>query len=136
MIRNFAVVGVLFAGTAVSVALADNLTGEDELLCAPGYVTHCSSGGDCETKPSDVFGIPSFLRFDLDDEVMRTSEASEDELATPIQSVTRANGEIYLQGVENGRMFSILIDEATGDGALAIIADGETATAFLACTVD
>ena len=136
MIRNFAVVGVLFAGTAVSVALADNLTGEDELLCAPGYVTHCSSGGDCETKPSDVFGIPSFLRFDLDDEVMRTSEASEDELATPIQSVTRANGEIYLQGVENGRMFSILIDETTGDGALAIIADGETATAFLACTVD
>jgi hypothetical protein len=136
MIRNFAAVGVLLGGTVVTVALADNLTGEDELLCAPGYVTHCSSGGDCETKPSDVFGIPSFLRFDLDDEVMRTSEASEDELATPIQSVTRANGEIYLQGVENGRMFSILIDETTGDGALAIIADGETATAFLACTVD
>ena len=120
----------------VTTAVAENVAGEDQLLCAPGYVTHCSSGGDCETVPSENYGIPSFLRIDLDGEVIRTTGADDEQGETPIQHVTRANGEVYLQGIENARMFSVLIDEASGNGALAIIADGETATAFLACTVD
>jgi hypothetical protein len=129
-----AALGLIFLG--VTSAIAEDIAGEDQLLCAPGYVTHCSSGGDCETMPSENYGIPSFLRIDLDSEVIRTTGADDEQGETPIQSVTRANGEVYLQGIENARVFSVLIDEATGDGALAIIADGETATAFLACTVD
>lgn len=134
MKKQITAFGIICLGAGV--AGADDITGEDQLLCAPGYVTHCSSGGKCETAPSENYGIPSFLRIDLDREVMRSSQASEDDLSTPIQSVTRENGEIYLMGIENERVFSLLIDEASGRGALAIIADGETATGFLACTVD
>jgi len=120
---------------AAGLASGDSLVGEDEILCAPGYVTHCSSGGDCETRPADNYAIPNFLRFDLDRGVLLMSEASDDEASSPIQSLSRANGEIYLQGVEAGRVFSVLIVETLGTGSMAIIAAGETATAFLVCTV-
>jgi hypothetical protein len=118
------------------VAAAEDLTGEDRILCAPGYVTHCSSGGDCETVPVGRIGLPHFLHIELDRKVIRSSDVNEDDLATPVQTMARENGKVYLQGIENERAFSILIDEATGDGSMAIIADGETATAFLYCTAD
>ena len=128
--------GLFLLGAISGVAVADDVTGEDRLLCAPGYVTHCSSGGDCETVPAWRHGIPSFLRIEIDRKFIRSSEESDEDLATPIQQVARENGKVYLQGVENERAFSVLIDEASGDGTMAIIANGETATAFLACTVD
>jgi len=130
--RGLIVLCVSLSGAAV----ADNVTGENELLCAPGYVTHCSSGGECETTPAWRQGIPSFLRIEIDRKFLRSSEDSDEALATPIQQVTRENGKVYLQGVENERAFSMIIDEASGEGSMAIIADGETATAFLYCTVD
>jgi len=116
--------------------VADNVTGENELLCAPGYVTHCSSGGECETAPAWRQGIPSFLRIEIDRKFIRSTEDSDEALATPIQQVIRENGKVYLQTIENERALSVIIDEASGEGSMAIIADGETATAFLYCTVD
>jgi hypothetical protein len=126
---------MLGALAAASLASGDSLVGKDAILCAPGYFTHCSSGGVCETRPADNYGIPNFLRFDLERGLLLTSEASDEDASSPIQSISRTNGEIYLQGVEAGRVFSVVIVEALGTGSMAIIASGETATAFLACTV-
>jgi hypothetical protein len=128
---------VLAAGLLTGgAALADNIQGENVFLCAPGYVTHCSSGGDCETVPAHIHNIPDFIKIDLAREMLLSTDASAEEESTPIQSVQKSDGTVYLQGVENARAFTILIVEETGDGSLAIIADGETATAFLACTAD
>lgn len=126
---------LLIGLAAAGISSGDSLVGEDEILCAPGYVTHCSSGGVCETRPADNYAIPSFLRFDLDRGLLLTSESSEEGASSSIQSVSRADGEIYLQGIEAGRVFSALIVEELGTGSMAIIASGETATAFLVCTV-
>ncbi|MGW8369772.1 MAG: hypothetical protein ACWGPN_13985 [Gammaproteobacteria bacterium] len=132
--RRFSImlIGTVAAGTAA----ADDVTGQSQLLCAPGYVTHCSSGGECETGPPENYNFLDFFRIDLDRELILPTEASQDNSQTPIQSLTRAEGTIFLQGVENGRAYSFLIVEQTGDGAVSVIADGETATAFLSCTVD
>jgi len=129
--------GLIVLCSAISgTAVADDVTGENELLCAPGYVTHCSSGGECETAPAWRQGIPSFLRIEIDRKFIRSTEDSDEALATPIQQVIRENGKVYLQTIENERALSVIIDEASGEGSMAIIADGETATAFLYCTVD
>jgi len=133
--RSFRGLIVLCASLS-GAAVADNVTGENELLCAPGYVTHCSSGGECETAPAWRQGIPSFLRIEIDRKFIRSTEDSDEALATPIQQVIRENGKVYLQTIENERALSVIIDEASGEGSMAIIADGETATAFLYCTVD
>ena len=121
---------------AAAELLADPVGGKMELLCAPGYVMHCSSGGKCELGPAENYNIPSFLRIDLDNRVILTSEASDEQQRTPIQQMSRENGEIYLQGVENGRVYSVVINEASGDLVLGIISTGETATAFGPCTPD
>jgi hypothetical protein len=126
----------LLAFFVATELFADPVGGKMELLCAPAYVMHCSSGGKCELGPAENYNIPSFLRIDLDDRVILTSAASDEQQRTPIQQMSRENGEIYLQGVENGRIFAIVINEASGDLALGIISTGETATAFGACTPD
>jgi len=127
---------IVLCSAISGTAVADDVTGENELLCAPGYVTHCSSGGECETAPAWRQGIPSFLRIEIDRKFIRSTEDSDEALATPIQQVIRENGKVYLQTIENERALSVIIDEASGEGSMAIIADGETATAFLYCTVD
>ena len=61
---------------------------------------------------------------------------SRENRSTPIQNQERTAGYIYLQGVENGRTFSMVISETSGDLTFTITADGETATMFGNCTPD
>jgi hypothetical protein len=128
---------VILAGISTSCgAWADSLLGVQHLLCAPGYVTHCSSGGECELRPPENYNLPDFVRIDLEGQLILSTVASGDSQSTPIQHVTRANGEIYLQGVEDGRAYSFVIDEVNGDLSISIVSNGESATAFGACTPD
>jgi hypothetical protein len=48
--------------------------------------------------------------------------------------VTKADGHVYLQGVDNGRAFSFLIDEETGRVTVAVSRDGLTVSMFGNCT--
>ena len=73
---------------------------------------------------------------DLDNELISTTAASGERRTTAIERLTRMDGQIFLQGIQGGVAFSIVIDELTGDLSLAIAADGETATGFGACTPD
>ena len=48
--------------------------------------------------------------------------------------MSRTGGKIFLQGVENGRAFSFLINEATGSLTVAVSRDGVAVAAFGSCT--
>jgi hypothetical protein len=65
---------------------------------------------------------------------LQTTKASEQIRSTPFSTVSRNAGKIYLQGLENGRAFSFVIDEATGRLTVAVSRDGVAVTAFGACT--
>jgi hypothetical protein len=133
--KRYLSAGIAFVG--MSAAVAENLDGETHLLCAPGAIMHCSSDGVCDSGPPENYDIPRFVEIDLERKLMMTPEsASGAGRSTPIQFVTRAGGEIYLQGVENGRAYSLLIVAGTGDATLAIASMDDTATAFAACTAD
>ncbi len=120
---------------AASLALADDdLTGVDMLLCAPGYIRNCTVDGECELEPAENLNMPEFIQVDLDNEMLLTTATNDESRATVIEHLTRLNGLIFLQGVQGGNAFSIVISEATGDMSIAIVTDGETATTFGACT--
>ena len=55
-------------------------------------------------------------------------------LVTPIKNIERANGVIYLQGIEGGRAFSFVIAEGTGSFSVVVAIEGGTTTVFGACT--
>jgi len=78
--------------------------------------------------------VPRFLVFDLKKKQIGTTEASGENRVTPIQSVTKAEDAIYLQGVEGGRAFSFVISRSSGFMSAAIAREYLTVTGFGACT--
>ena len=120
----------------VSPAFGDVLIDAERLLCVPGPVSHCVVDGDCSTELPEKESIPEFIEVDLKRKTLATTRASGEERSTPIQSQKRESGYIFLQGVENARVFSMVISENTGDLTMVVATDGETAAMFGSYTPD
>jgi len=116
------------------VTIADDLTGSNALLCSSSRAIVCSEEEGCEIAPPRTWNIPAFIEVDLKGETLNTTEASGENRTTPIRSMERSGGRIFLQGAERGRAFSFVIDEATGLVTVAVARDGFTVSVFGACT--
>ncbi len=119
---------------AVVPAAADDLTGADRMLCAPGEVTLCAMDGECTSGPPWEFNVPDFIEVDLEARLLKTTEASGENRQTPILQILREEGMIVLQGFETGRAFSFNIDEASGTMTAAAARSGLFVGAFGVCT--
>jgi hypothetical protein len=119
-----------------SPVAGDMLVDADRMLCVPGHVFHCVADGECKTELPEDESIPEFIEVDLKRKTLATTRASGEDRSTPIKSQQRVAGYIYLQGVENGRTFSMVMSENTGDLTFVVATDGETATMFGECTPD
>jgi hypothetical protein len=119
---------------ASSIALADNLAGTDRLLCAPTEIKICVEDADCYPAHASELGVPDFIIVDLKNKKLQTTKASDQTRTTAFSNLSRNAGKIYLQGIENGRAFSFVIDEATGRMTVAVSRDGVAVSAFGACT--
>lgn len=119
-----------------TVTLADNLVGADRFLCASSRVVRCYSVGDCDSGPPWEWNMPSFIHVDLKKKLLSTPAASAEQRRSPITHAVRDAGTIIVQGSENGRGLSMVINEETGLASSAIALDGITVTVFGACTPD
>ena len=125
---------IAFAGLTSTGVLADNLENLDRLLCAPGQIVLCVEEGDCYPVLPWEAGVPDFVIIDLRAKMLSTTKASEENRTTAIASISRSDGVIHLQGIDLGRAFSLVIDEATGRMTGAVARDGVTVSVFGACT--
>ena len=114
----------------------DVLKDIDRMLCVPGPVSHCVADDGCNSGLPEDENVPEFIEVDLKRKTLAATRASGENRSTPIKSQQREAGFIYLQGVENGRIFGMVISENTGDLTFSIATDGETATMFGNCTPD
>ena len=114
---------------------ADDLTGEDKILCTAVQATACFADGECTSAPPWTLNIPQFIEIHLDEKLLRTTAASGENRASPIRHLERADGMIFLQGVENGRAFSFVITESTGRASIAVATEDKGVSVFGACTV-
>jgi hypothetical protein len=112
---------------------ADMLGDAERLLCASSRVARCDAS-DCELGLPQKWNIPSFVTVDLAKKTLSTTAASTAPRHSPIAYISRDQDSIFLQGTENGRSFSIVIDKATGHASIAIAADGFTVSVFGECT--
>ena len=115
-------------------AAADDLAGQQFLLCAAVQATLCTSDGECTTEPPWNLNIPQFVEVNLVDKMLSTTKASGENRTTPIRTLLREGGQIFLQGVEGGRAFSFVIEEKTGMASIAVAREGKTVSVFGACT--
>ncbi|MGE5276357.1 MAG: hypothetical protein ACM3SU_05135 [Acidobacteriota bacterium] len=119
---------------APAIAAADDLTGEQVILCTAVHATLCTDYGNCDSLPPWDLNIPQFIEVNLKDKTLSTTKASAENRATPIKNLQREDGQIFLQGVETGRAFSFVIDEKTGMASIAVARQGKTVSVFGACT--
>jgi hypothetical protein len=129
-----AVVALALAPGLTSSVGADQLSKANLLLCTAVQATVCTPDGDCEIGPPWNWNIPQFIEVDLAAKVLRTTKASGENRATTIKNLERADGNIFLQGVEKGRAFSFAIEEETGFATIAVAREGRGVTVFGACT--
>ena len=129
------------AALALALMFASPLTGDvlkdaDRMLCVPGPVSHCVADGGCNSGLPEDENIPEFIEVDLKRKTLAATRASGEDRSTTIRDQVREAGFIYLQGVENGRTFSMVISENTGNLTFVVATHGETATMFGGCTPD
>lgn len=117
-----------------NLALAEDITDADELLCSVGEVMVCFEGAECMKVLPWELNIPQFVLVDLKRKIVSTTKASSEERSTPIRTLDVAAEAIILQGTEAGRAFSFQIDKVTGLLTAAVARDGITASVFGACT--
>ena len=127
-----AVISTFFA-LVLPVAVADDISNADQILCSSVEATVCTLDG-CELGAPWWWGIPQFIEIDLQTKRMSTTAASGENRVTTATSLERKDGQIFLQGVENGRAFSLVINEETGMLSAAVARDGITVSVFGACT--
>lgn len=119
---------------APAAASADDLTGEQAFLCTAVQVSLCTDDGECSSQPPWELNVPQFIEVSLKDKKLSTTRASGENRSTPIKNLERADGMIFLQGVEVGRAFSFLIVEKTGMASIAVAREGKVVSVFGACT--
>lgn len=119
------------AGTA---ARADDVTGAEKLLCSAVVAGACCDDGQCAGGTAQELNIPQFLEVDLVHKRISTTKASGMNRGSTFDNVKRVEGKIVLQGVENLRAYSIVIDEKTGSMSAAVAAELCSVTAYGSCT--
>jgi len=122
--------GLLLAGTAY----ADPLTGVNKIICAAAQTQICVEGDTCYSASPWDLGVPEFVVIDLKKNTISTTESSGVDRSTTFNKEVTSEGKIFLQAIEGGRAFSLVIDEATGYMSGAIARDGFVVSVFGACT--
>lgn len=125
---------VCLAALAVSTALAEDLSGVEEFVCSVSHVSLCAETGECfDVQPWEI-DMPQFVVVDMKRKMIATTRASDQRRSTAIANLRRDSAVIYLQGMDAGRAFSFVIDEATGLLTAAVARDGFSISVFGACT--
>jgi hypothetical protein len=128
-------VTLLVAGLVTGgLAAADSVVGVDRMICAAGQVQICIEQDTCYTASAAELDVPDFVLIDTKEKTVSTTPASGQNRSTSFTSYSREAGLLYLQGIEGGRAFSFVIDEATGRMTVAVSRDGLSVTVFGACT--
>jgi hypothetical protein len=117
-----------------AVGAADDLKGQDRILCTAVQATVCTTDGDCSIEAPWNLNIPQFIEINLKDKTASTTKASGENRSSPLANVSRDNGLIVIQGVEAGRAFSFVITEDTGFASIAVARQNLTVSVFGACT--
>jgi hypothetical protein len=126
--------GLVLALLMVAPAVADDVSGAERLLCAPSRVSHCVDNQGCEYGAPKSINVPDFIKIDLSGQMLEATQADGEERKSPIDHMTHEAGYIYLQGVEYGRAFTMVIAKSTGELAFTIVTHGKAATMFGVCT--
>jgi hypothetical protein len=121
----------LLLASATPATAASGFDGSRDLLCAPSDVAECDSRGNCErVSPSDV-ALPHFLQLQFSKKRLVSEEVAG--RSTQIDNVRSVDGLTILQGIDNGRAWSVAIHQETGRLSGSVVDSEGAFLVFGAC---
>ena len=115
---------------------AAQLDGSSSLLCAVVKVIECESTGNCQPVTIESAKIPRFLRIDFEKKTISATEESGIKEVSVIRNFERIAGKLILQGSDNGRGWTIVISERTGELSATVAGEEVGFVIFGASTKD
>ncbi len=135
MIRvKWMVLGLLCIFMMTQTAVAEDFDGSKPLLCSVIETFECGPGGECQRGTAESIGIPQFLKISFNDKMISSTPEGGQLRTTKIKNIERADGKLILQGVQNGRAWSMVMIETTGKITLSASDDQAGFIVFGACT--
>ena len=113
---------------------AATFDGSQPIICATFEILECEPGLRCEEETDDNLDAPQYLRISVQDKTITATRPSGAAVNATIDLVRRAEGQMFLQGIEKTRGWSMAINEAKGNMSLAIHDDASSYVIFGACT--
>ena len=95
-------------------ALAADFDGKKPLQCFVGEIQECEPARECSRFTAAEVDLPEIVHIDFKTKELRGVTAEGRQVRTPVRSITKEGGSVSLQGHENGRSFSIVVDAVTG----------------------
>ena len=121
-----------FILTPFSNAVAE-FDGSKMLLCATIETFECVSGVECQWGTAQSINLPQFLKIDFNEKKISGTREDGEVLTTKIENMERSDGKLALQGTQNNKGWSILINEATGKMTITVSDDQIGFVIFGAC---
>ena len=119
---------------APGLVLAGDFDGSKPLICAVIETIECELGNACQRGEAENIGIPSFLKINFKEKLISSTPESGPIRTTKIINMERLDGNLLLQGVQNGRVWGMVINEKTGKTTISA-SDGQAGfIVFGACT--
>lgn len=126
---------VVGAGLCVlAPASAESVSGAERMLCTVQEVAVCPPQAECAAGSPLDWNVPDFIVVDVAAKRLSTTASNERPRATTASHLERDQGVLFLQGVENSRAYSIVIDEATGELSAAVSAPAANISVYGVCT--
>jgi len=120
----------------LGASLAADFDGSKQLLCVPTDASECSGAGECSRVTVEEINIPKWITVDFKKKALSGTDSDGEAETTAIENVRITEGRTILQGSENGRGWSVTIDQATGDMTAAIAGEGTGFVLFGVCRKD
>ena len=113
---------------------AATFDGSQPIICATFEMLECEQGLRCEQQTADNLDAPQFLQISVQDKTIAGTRPSGASINAKIEIVRHTEGQMFLQGIDKTRGWSMAINEAKGNMSLAIHDDASSYVIFGACT--
>ena len=133
---RFPVACMALALAIPGAAFAADFDGSKNLICASIDVVACTEGGQgpvCTKGHSRTFELAEFFRIDFKKKEIRAT-GDNSEAVSPIRYQEKTDTQVFMQGVEQDRAWTVTVDQA--DGTLNLTSTGQQLSfmIFGACT--
>ncbi len=115
-------------------SMAGDFDASKPLICAVIETFECGPGADCQRGTAESISMPQFLKVNFEEKTISSTPESGSIRTTKIRNLERLDNRLILQGIQNGRAWSMVINVTTGKVTLSASDEQAGFVVFGACT--